>query len=277
MISIIIPTYNRGYSLARSIDSILAQSFKEFELIIVDDNSSDDTEKIVASYNDERIRYIKHSTNYGANKARNTGIINSKFDYIAFQDSDDEWLPDKLKIQFEELKARNVDVVSCSMIRYDDEEIQVIPSRYIKDETIFPDIMFGNFMSTQTLLGKKECFINEQFDENLPRLQDWDLVIRLVQKYKVSFINKPLVNVYLQNDSITKNASIIKSLNIMEEKYKDLINKDVEIQYRWARMKIEATPFLKDRTVLLVRSFFIKPYSIKSLGTYIKSIFNKEI
>ena len=87
--------------IARSIESVLSQTFQDFEIIVVDDGSTDNTEEVVNSFNDERIRYVRHEQNKGEAAARNTGIKLARGDYIASQDSDDEWLPEKLARQIE--------------------------------------------------------------------------------------------------------------------------------------------------------------------------------
>ena len=98
-ISVIIPTYNRAKELKRSVESVLAQTYDNFELIIVDDGSKDNTQEVIASIPDERIRYIKLEQNRGAAGARNEGVRASKCDLIAFQDSDDIWREEKLERQ----------------------------------------------------------------------------------------------------------------------------------------------------------------------------------
>lgn len=102
LVSIIIPTYNRADTLPRAIDSVLGQSYDNLELIIVDDGSTDNTKEVVKSYDDPRIRYIKLEKNSGAPVARNRGVDEAGGDYIAYLDSDDEFLPDRLERQLEE-------------------------------------------------------------------------------------------------------------------------------------------------------------------------------
>ena len=102
MVSVIIPTYNRAARLPMSVESVLNQTYRDLEIIIVDDGSTDLTEDVVRAMSDSRIRYIKHPRNLGGCKARNTGVSNAKGEYIAFQDSDDVWHADKLEV---ELKA----------------------------------------------------------------------------------------------------------------------------------------------------------------------------
>ena len=98
-ISIVIPTYNRVDFLPKAIQSVLNQTYRNWEMIIVDDGSTDNTEEIVKGYKESRIQYIVHKYNLGLSAARNTGIKKSRGEYIAFLDSDDEWFPEKISCQ----------------------------------------------------------------------------------------------------------------------------------------------------------------------------------
>lgn len=228
MVSVVMPTYNRAKTIERAIFSILNQSYQDFEIIIVDDNSNDNTEEIVKNINDNRIKYIKNNINKGANESRNIGIAEANGEYIAFQDSDDEWMKNKLEVQLKALSETNSDVVASGFFRYEDDgTITTIPEKPICDEEISKQIMFGNFISTQTVLGKKQCFLDEKFDPDFPRMQDWDLMIRISRRYKVHYMNTQLANVYIQGNSISKdNTKGIKALNMFLEKYKDFYNKN---------------------------------------------------
>src|SRR5258707_14809733 len=104
-VSVVLPTFNRGGTLLRSVRSVLNQSHRDLELIIVDDGSTDETHDIVDVISDSRLRYIKFDRNCGQSVARNTGIAASRADLIAFQDSDDVWLPRKLERQLSVLFA----------------------------------------------------------------------------------------------------------------------------------------------------------------------------
>jgi len=99
-ISVIIPSYNRANTIGRAIQSALSQSYQDFEIIVIDDGSTDHTEEVIRSFQDSRIRYIRHNRNRGGSAARNTGIHAARGEYIAFLDSDDEWLPQKLELYF---------------------------------------------------------------------------------------------------------------------------------------------------------------------------------
>lgn len=107
LVSVVIPTYNRAEFLPRAVESVLRQTVDDFELIVVDDASTDDTEAVVERFDDPRVEYVRHGTNRGGSAARNTGIERSSGEYIAFLDSDDEWYPRKLERQVEELRSRS--------------------------------------------------------------------------------------------------------------------------------------------------------------------------
>lgn len=107
-VSVVIPTYNRAPTLPRALESTLAQTIDDLEILVVDDGSTDDTASVLATYQDvdSRVRPVVHATNQGANVARNTGIEHARGEYIAFLDSDDEWHPEKLERQLAALEDR---------------------------------------------------------------------------------------------------------------------------------------------------------------------------
>ena len=109
-ISVIIPTYNRAHLIGKAVKSVLSQTYQDFEIIVVDDGSTDNTEEIVKSFTDYKIYYICHKHNRGASAARNTGIKASRGEYIAFLDSHDEWLPEKLDKQIKTFNSESSEV-----------------------------------------------------------------------------------------------------------------------------------------------------------------------
>src|SRR4030042_1588084 len=199
-VSVIIPTYNRAHLLNRAIKSILVQTFGDFEIIIVDDASTDNTERIVKSIDDKRILYIRHENNKGGSAARNTGIRQARGKYIAFLDSDDEWLPEKLEKQLKvfERSTNSVGLVYTGIIKESKQRRSVHQSRENTAQAILAENYVG---TTSTPLIKKECFLKTGlFDETLPSAQDWDMWIRIGQYYEFDFVTEQLVKYYLQDD-----------------------------------------------------------------------------
>lgn len=234
MISVIIPTYNRSSTILRAAKSVLQQSLRDLELIIVDDCSSDNTEAIVKGIKDDRLRFYRLDKNVGACAARNKGVELARGEYIAFQDSDDEWLSNKLEIQLNLLKSSGADVCFCSLDNIGlNGNHERIPSSYVKSETIQKMLLSGNFISTQTILGKAECFRDVMFDERFPRYQDWDLAIRLSRKYIIVHCDKILVKMYKQTDSITFDSDkTARAMELIIEKYgKSMGHSDLAMHY----------------------------------------------
>lgn len=234
-VSIILPTYNRAKTLHTAIQSVLSQTFSDFELIIIDDGSMDNTEEIVKGFRDDRIKYIKCKENKGAPIARNIGIRSAEGEYVAFQDSDDEWLPQKLEKQMKIFEAApaDVDIVYTGFWQKKDDRQRYIPYNSVrqKEGDILSELLKESFISTQTILLRKKCFERSgMFDENLPRLQDWELVIRLAKHYNFKFIDEPLLVAYYTPDSITANCKVhIKALEMILAKHFEDFAKDKKI------------------------------------------------
>lgn len=215
LVSVVIPTYNRGYCIERAVRSVLQQTYQNLEVIVVDDGSTDNTSSVIESINDSRLSYIRVNGNQGANHARNVGIEASQGAYIAFNDSDDEWLPEKLEKQMKLMLLEDdgqLGCVYCILTKYHDgKAISTEPDIEIRGENVFGDIyrymQLNMFISTQTLLLKKSILDDVgYFNEDLRRLQDWELLLRIAQKYKFTLVQESLVNVYEQEDSISKNT-----------------------------------------------------------------------
>ena len=222
-ISVIIPTYNRESLIIRSIKSVLNQTYENIEVIVVDDGSTDNTKAKVSSIKDKRVKYVTYAKNKGACYARNLGIKKATGDYIAFQDSDDVFEKDKLKKQLENLKRNNSDLDFCKFEVINQDKKYCVPSEELEDKLKnkkYLDLLVeGNFVSTQTILGKRNVFDNILFDEKLPRLQDYDLILRIASDYKISYTNNILVHVYIQKDSVsTSDEKLKKACYIMMHK-----------------------------------------------------------
>ncbi len=233
MISIIVPTYNRAKEIPKSIESILSQTYKDFELIIIDDGSTDNTQEVVETYQDKRIRYIKNTTSqHGVSVARNIGIRESAGEYITFNDSDDIFYPEKLERQLAFLESEKADVTFCAVRK----NHEIIPNnKFGQKDCTLERILEASFTTTQALFGRTECFKECMFDEKISRNVDWELVIRLIKGYKVVFQKAVLAELIATEVSIsadTNNAVI--SMNYILDKYRELY-----VQYPKSRRKME--------------------------------------
>lgn len=210
MVSVIIPTYNREKTICKALNSVLNQTYEDIEVIVVDDCSTDNTESVIKSIEDNRLKYIKLSKNSGACHARNVGISNSHGDFIAFEDSDDLWHADKLEKQLRVLNENNVDILACSYNQYIEtyEHFKKVMPALEESGFLEPNILLRqSIIGTPTIIGRKHVFDEFQFDENLPRFQDFDLVIRISDKYQIYMMKEPLVDAFVQNDSISRSLS----------------------------------------------------------------------
>lgn len=226
MISVVIPAFNRASTIAESVKSVLTQTYSELEVIVVDDCSTDDTELVLSKINDSRLKYIRLLENKGANFARNKGINVSKGQYIAFQDSDDIWKKDKLQKQLSFMKQGDYDVSFTSMIQHHKQKNIKFPKIDDRQKrNLLNRALYGNIMSTQTIMAKRSVLLREKFDPTIERFQDWDLAIRLLQNYEVGFLDEPLVDAFISEDSISKsNQKAIRSLKRIMSKYEELFS-----------------------------------------------------
>ncbi len=193
-VSIIIPTYNRANLLREAIDSVLAQTYQDFELLIVDDGSTDNTRDLATEYGN-RVTYV-FQENRGVSGTRNLGIRLSTGEYIAFLDSDDLWLPDKLERQVA-IMDQNPDLLLCHT-----EEIwirrgvRVNPKKKHKKYSgyIFQYCLPLCVISPSSVMIRRTlCEKVGYFDENLPACEDYDLWLRVTKEYPVYFIETPLL------------------------------------------------------------------------------------
>ena len=212
-VSVILPTYNRERVLGRSIQSILDQTFQDFELIVVDDASNDNTRDVVNAFCRPNIRYIRHTENLGPGSARNTGINLAQGKYIAFQDSDDQWLPEKLEKQIRYLDSApsHVGVVYSVLLRMNGSNTMPVPPEKLGriEGDIHRSLCRGNFIALPSILVKKECFTRAGlFDKHLHQYEDWDMWIRISKYYHFGFIDEPLVNSYFTPGSVNEKGVV---------------------------------------------------------------------
>jgi glycosyltransferase involved in cell wall biosynthesis len=197
-VSIVIPTYNRAGHIGQAIQSVLAQTFEDFEVLIVDDASTDNSEEIILGFNDGRILYLRRNNNGGAAAARNTGIQAARGEFIAFLDSDDEWAPDKLEKQLAKFNSaeRSTALVYSDAVFSDVRTGTVLKNRIPKYEGYVHELLLqndfiGGCSSTMVRTDAVRCVGG--FDVGLPSRQDWDLWIRMARQYSIGYVPTPLL------------------------------------------------------------------------------------
>lgn len=211
LISCIIPTHNRAGKLTTAVESVLSQTYPNLELLIVDDQSKDNTKEVVElmAHKDKRIKYLLNPVK-GANNARNFGITNANGQYIAFLDDDDSWVDTKLEKQLNVFQGlgNEYGVVYCTFARQSTKGNvkRTHPSRFsiIKNGNILNRLLKRNFISTCALFVKAEVFQKSgMFSPKYKSFQDWELLTRIACDYHFYYLKETLVNVFESNDSIT--------------------------------------------------------------------------
>lgn len=233
MISVIIPTYNRATMLQSALESALAQDYPHFEIIVVDDASTDDTTEMLKAY--KSVRVIRHEQNKGAAAARNTGIKAAKGEYVALLDSDDLWVFDKLSRQMAYLLESGVDACVCNTVYRKHNSEQLAPRPLPVNADWAKELVRGLGVNAGSALLVRKSLFDEvgYFDENLPRLEDWEWFIRFVQKgYK--FGNAPFNGAIIQVGGAPSLASVAKSVDILRDKHGKTLRMDFE-----AALKLE--------------------------------------
>jgi glycosyltransferase involved in cell wall biosynthesis len=243
-VSVVIPTYNRDAVVTRAIDSVLTQKYDDFEVVVVDDCSTDDTRAVVEGYDDNRVRYVRHDENQGACAARNTGIKHSNGRYVAFLDSDDEWDETKLAKQIKCIEGaqQNVGVIYTGyrMKQSDSIEIGQVPSKH---GDIYRDQLAKDWVSpTSAVLVDRECFESVgMFDTDLAARQDYDMWLRLSRHYEFDYVKEPLVT--LNADGSDRITADIESRMDAHSKLLKRIRADTEDLSFVVRRRILASQY----------------------------------
>ncbi|HIW28659.1 MAG TPA: glycosyltransferase family 2 protein [Candidatus Luteococcus avicola] len=204
LVSVVVPTYQRGNKIAAVLQSVLAQTYPNFEVVVVDDASTDDTESTVASMGDERIRFLRHDVNKGGNAARMTGVGVATGEYVAFLDSDDYWAPTKLERQVRLLQEKGPEYTFCTTWFESEtptgEKLQLVAP--VLDGKQINDLSIANVLGgcSVVLINRQALLEVGGLDTTLPSCQDWDLFVRLNETGGVCVVPENLVR-YVQDDA----------------------------------------------------------------------------
>lgn len=210
-VSVVVPCYNRANEARAAIQSVLDQDYPSFDVIAVDDHSSDDTWDVINAISAPNYRVVRNTRAKGVSGARNTGVDETAGPWVAFQDSDDLWRAGKLAAQIQAAMAmENSVAVFCAMeICNDGQRTGRVPAA--SDTHLSGDILPGltqnSFISTQTVMIRRDVYVAvEGFDENLTALVDWELMLRVAQHGPVAYVDAELVEQRMSGNSITNST-----------------------------------------------------------------------
>ncbi len=287
-VSVIIATYNRSHFVCEAIESVLNQTFQDFEIIVIDDGSIDNTKQVLEKYG-SHIQYI-FQENKGRAEARNTGIKNAKCEYIAFLDDDDIWLPNKLEKQVIFLDSHpDIELV------YTFTEVVDEGGRLLEEETknhlkLYKKAMKIGYtyegmsrlcvMFLSTVVVRKKCFDKVGiFDSSIPAFEDWDLYLRIALYYRIGTIPEPLVKYRFHKGQSTMSEFISGRIQT-SQKHLSLIDSDRRLSWRGkvsynfyihlATMYYIASDFVECRKYAL-RALKLRPFALfcSRLGVYL--------
>ncbi len=241
--TVLIPTFNRAWLLPEAVKSVLAQSFEDYEIVIVNDRSTDNTEEVVRSFKDPRIRHVVNDRSKGLSGARNAGIFQSRGEWVAFLDDDDHWLPHKLEAVCALLQKEGPEVglVYTGHATYDfdkKKEIEVIVPE--KEGWMQKDLLYNNWIGTPSTVAVRADILKKigGCDEDLPYYEDNDLYVRVSGLAKVRAVKEALTLVRVANSdrlSFRYEKRVAGYLRFMS-KHKGLLDGSPRLKHRIASL-----------------------------------------
>ncbi|MDI6792170.1 MAG: glycosyltransferase family 2 protein [bacterium] len=291
-VSVIIPTYNYASFIAEAVESVLDQTFKDLEIIVVDDGSTDTTRDILKRF-EGKITYL-YQENQGAPAARNKGIKAAQGKYIGLLDADDFWMPEKLEIQVPILDQEpEVGLVYANVYNINllqgNQFLGRVSKKGLRGEP-FHELLKGNFIPSPSVLVRRACFEKVGlFDENLGRLaaQDWDMWLRIARVYKVAYVDRPLANYRFHDRNMTTDLERIKAgqVYVLDKIFSDSSRKDLPpksalyysyIYYHVGEVYYSLGEQNKARENLM-KSIRFFPYRWKAYLTLMKSLLGNRV
>lgn len=259
-VDVIIPTYNCAKYIVQAIKSVINQTYPIHKIIVVDDGSSDNTKQLVAKLSGKysQIHYL-YQKNQGLSSARNLGIKHSQAKYIAFLDSDDTWVNNKIELQIKQFKSTQFECLGIVYCDYNniDSSGQIIsyPSLSLNNSIrgrISTQLYDGNYLtgSGSGVLVKRECFDKcGVFDSQLISCEDWDMWLRIAKKYDVDFVPMKLINIRRSNQSMSQdNGRMAIGMAQLYSKDNGYISSKIAMEYFYRiliRQIIAETPKIK--------------------------------
>lgn len=205
-ITVITPVFNGERFIARTLDSILAQTFREFRLLVIDNASTDGTRLVLDGYTDSRLRVLRCETNVGPAGARNMGLDCAESRFVAFCDADDVWEPQRLERQLDFLRFHDdVQLLGSRMTFIDEHDRPIGASwNYERNDLLGPAMLFGNCFATSTLVLSRALVGDDRFDQRLCPVEDYDLWARLIQRGGAHILPEMLVRYRVHGGATTR-------------------------------------------------------------------------
>ena len=245
LVSIIMNCHNGAQFLNDSLNSIINQTYKKWEVIFWDNKSSDKSEKILKKYKDKRIKYFKARKFTSLGEARSMAFSKCNGEYVAFLDTDDIWYPKKLENQIKCFK-KDVGIVTCNTFFFNDKEKFPLYDQSIKTGYVFPNLLNNYNLSLETLIFKKKYAVKNKinFDKKLSYISDFDFFLRLSLYCKLKYVPK-----ILSGWRVHSNSESWKNPNRFNEEKKIFIKKiekkypEIQKQYKnlWRDFKVETS------------------------------------
>ena len=225
IISVIIPVYNGAKTIKETIESVLVQTWQDFEIIVIDDGSTDSTLEVIKSIPDSRIKLFSYE-NTGPSASRNRGISHAAGEFIAFLDADDLWKPDKLEAQLKALQDIPEAVVAYSWTNHIDESGQFLRngSQIVVNGNAYERLLLVNFFEhgSNPLIRKQALLEVGGFDESLRQGEDWEMWLRLAARY--DFVAVPLPQIFYRVYNKSASSNVLKlesgSVQVIERAFK---------------------------------------------------------
>jgi glycosyltransferase involved in cell wall biosynthesis len=235
-VSIIMPAYNRGYIISEALQSVSGQTFRNFDLIVVDDGSTDDTAAVVQHFSDARLRYVRHEKNKGYSGACNTGLRQARGEWIAFLDSDDLWKPEKLEKDMDFLERHaEADAVFTDLEKQDGS--RHVPS-FMRESPCMFSLLSEKKWPREVIFTKREMYLCllqevpikpsalmirrsaaetlEPFNESWPSGSDWDFLLRFSKHFRFGYIDETLALLRVQADATHRVHAIADKTNVLK-------------------------------------------------------------
>jgi len=284
-VSVILTCYNGARWISEAIASVLAQTYRDFELLIIDDGSTDNSKEIVASYlSDKRVRYI-YQSNRGFSAAINRGIKESSGSLIGFIGQDDLWLPNKLELQVKYFsKHKNVDLVRSNYYSIDSEGrvIRLVKERvppFSSRQKMIEHLFLHNFIGFETVLVKKKCFDDVGlFDERMVGFSDYDMWMRVAGDFNIGYLDLPLVKKRQHEFQLSKVRieDVLKDEFLMAKKaidrypfLKRIIGKKIaSLYYAWGIALLQKGNN-KEAKQKFIKAIKCQPWKLKATAAYI--------